>query len=122
MLTITVLKNPFNHSEKENYACEYSPGKSVYEYIQPYIMGLDEYIVSVNGNVVENAKEQLAGSDDWLAVCPVVGKSGSDWFRSAFTIALGTWTGNGFAKYLGKINVKGVWGALAKGVVGMIGG
>ncbi|MEN6411617.1 MAG: host specificity factor TipJ family phage tail protein [Veillonellales bacterium] len=122
MLTITVLKNPFNHSEKENYVCEYSPGKSVYEYIQPYIMGLDEYIVSVNGNVVENAKEQLAGSDDWLAVCPVVGKSGSDWFRSAFTIALGTWTGGGFAKYLDKIGVKGVWGALAKGAVGMIGG
>jgi predicted phage tail protein len=88
MITITVLKNPFNYNDKEILTCEYVPGKTAYEYVQPYIMGMDDFVVSVSGNIVEDAKEQTVNSDDWLAVCPVVGKSGSDWFRTIFTLAL----------------------------------
>ena len=41
-------------------------------------MGLDDFVVSVNSNNAEDAKDQTVSSDDWIAVCPVVGKSGSD--------------------------------------------
>jgi predicted phage tail protein len=93
MITITILKNPFDYSEKEVYTLEYIPGKTALEYIQLYIMGLEDYIVSLNGNVVEDAKAQLVNSEDWLAVCPVVGKSGSDWFRVIGTMVVTYYVG-----------------------------
>lgn len=122
MITVTLLQNPFNHQEKDMHICEFTPGKSVYEYIQPYILGLDEYVVSVNGNVVDNAKEQLVGSDDWLAVCPVVGKHGSDWFRSIFSIALGAWVGDLSSswKILGEKG--GILAKIAAGAATYVGG
>ena len=122
MVTITLLKNPFSHQEKDTHVCEFTPGKSVYEYIQPYILGLDEYVVSVNGNVVDNAKEQLVSSDDWLAVCPVVGKHGSDWFRSIFSIALGAWVGDLSSswKILGEKG--GILAKIAAGAATYVGG
>jgi predicted phage tail protein len=124
LITITVLKNPFNHSEKEIHISEYIPGKTANEYVQPYIMGLDDYIVSVNGNVVEDAEEHLVSSDDWLAVCPVVGKSGRDWFRTIGMMALGYVTsglGNS-AAWKDFLGVGKFWGHMAAGAVGMIGG
>lgn len=127
MITITILKNPFNHNDKEIYTCEHVPGKTAYEYIQPYIMGLDNFVVSMNGEVVEDVREQMVNSDDWLAVCPVVGKSGSDWFRAIGMLVLGNWTG-GLAKSLSTqwINTfggaSGFWASMAAGAVGMIGG
>lgn len=94
MITITVMKNPFNYTDKEIHTCEHIPGKTVYEYVQPYIMGLDEYVVSINGNVAEDTKKQIINSDDWIAVCPVVGKSGSNWFRSFASIIVGNVLGS----------------------------
>lgn len=117
MITITVLKNPFDHTDKEIYTCRYVPGRTVYEYIQPYIMGLDEYVVSIGGNVVENATEQPVNPDDWLAVCPVVGKSGRDWFRAIASIALSFAVGGLAKTWGGKF-----WGHMAAGAVGAIGG
>ncbi|MDR3562617.1 MAG: host specificity factor TipJ family phage tail protein, partial [Negativicutes bacterium] len=120
MITITVLKNPFNHNDKEIHVSEHIPGKTAYEYVQPYILGLDDVVVSVSGNIAEDAKEQLVNNDEWIAVCPVVGKSGSDWFRTIFTLALTVelgivgqhWTVFG-SPFLGQ---------MAAGAVGMIGG
>lgn len=92
MITITVLKNPFNYNDKEIHSCEHVPGKTAYEYIQPYIMGLDDYVVSISGNIVTNAKEQPVGDDDWLAVCPMVGKP--KWLRIFATLVIAGLTGN----------------------------
>ena len=137
MITITVLKNPFNYSEKEIHTNEYIPGKTAYEYVQPYIMGLEDYIVSINGNVVEDDKAQSVKSDDWLAVCPVVGKSGRDWFRTIGTLALGyyvsgwaaTWggTGTGTAATAGSWSstfggAAGFWAHMAAGAITALGG
>ncbi|AJQ29637.1 host specificity factor TipJ family phage tail protein [Pelosinus fermentans] len=90
-------------------------------------MGLEDYIVSINGNVVEDAKAQLVNSDDWLAVCPVVGKSGRGWFRIIGTLALGYFTGS-LAKTWGTTwgstfgGASGFWANMAAGAVNMIGG
>ncbi|MDF2564840.1 MAG: hypothetical protein K0Q53_1235, partial [Massilibacillus sp.] len=127
MITITLIKNPFDHSEKEVYTLEYIPGKTAFEYVQPYIMGMEDYIVSINGDVVEDANVQLLNSDDWLAVCPVVGKSGRDWFRTIGTLALGyavsslggTWTAH-WGGVFGK--TAGFWANMAAGAVGLVGG
>ncbi|HWR09896.1 host specificity factor TipJ family phage tail protein [Sporomusa sp.] len=117
MITITVLKNPFNHTDKEIHTCEPIPGKTAYEYIQPYIMGLDEYVVSIGGNVVDNDKEQHVNDEDWLAVCPVVGKSGRAWFRAIASIALSIAVGDFSASLGGKF-----WAKMAAGAVSAIGG
>jgi predicted phage tail protein len=101
MITITILKNPFDYNDKEVHSCQHIVAKTAYEYVQPYIMGLEDYIVSINGNVVEDAKTQPVNSDDWLAVCPVVGKSGSDWFRFIGTMVV--------TYYVGKLGNTGSW-------------
>ncbi|SEP36844.1 host specificity factor TipJ family phage tail protein [Propionispora vibrioides] len=117
MISLTILKNPFNYNEKELHTCEYVPGKTVYEYIQPYVMGLEEYIVSANGDIVENIQTQQVTSGDWLAVCPVVGKSGKDWFRMIGTLALGYATGSLAKTWGGKF-----WANMAAGAIGIAGG
>lgn len=124
MITITILKNPFNYNDKEVHSCEYIPGKTAYEYIQPYIMGLEDYIVSINGNVVEDSKAQLVSSDDWLAVCPVVGKSGRDWFRTIGMLVLGYFTSGLATTWAGAAatNVTRFWATMAAGAVTAIGG
>lgn len=121
MITITILKNPFNQSDKEVHVCEYIPGKTAYAYIQPFLMGLEEYIVSINGNVVEDVKEQLVNSDDWLAVCAVVGKSGSAWFRTIFSIALTAWVGSTSA-FATAFNGARFWSSVAIGAITAVGG
>lgn len=121
MITITILKNPFNYNDKEVHACEYILGKTAHEYVQPYIMGLEDYIVSINGNVAEDAKVQLVGSDDWIAVCPVVGKSGSDWFRTVFSIALTSWIGS-TSVFSKAFNAAKFWGSMAAGAITAVGG
>lgn len=124
MITITLIKNPFDHSEKEVNILEYIPGKTAFEYIQPYIMGLEDYIVSINGDVVEDAKIQLVNRNDWLAVCPVVGKSGRDWFRTIGTMALGyavsgLANANAWKSFWGGSKF---WANMAAGAVGLVGG
>ena len=122
MITITVLKNPFNHTDKEICACEHVPGKTAYEYVQPYIMGLDEYVVSIDGNVIENVKEQFVNQDDWIAVCPVVGKSGSAWFRAIGMLALGYLTNNWAPNLVNQKVMNSFWAHMAAGAVSSIGG
>ncbi|HWR42779.1 host specificity factor TipJ family phage tail protein [Sporomusa sp.] len=129
MITITVLKNPFNHTDKEIHTCEHIPGKTAYEYVQPYIMGLDQFVVSIGGNVVENV-EQLVNDDDWIAVCPVVGKSGKDWFRAIGMLALGAavtgWSSSWASNWGGVNGVFGsaanFWARMAAGAVTAVGG
>ncbi|MDR3561753.1 MAG: phage tail protein [Negativicutes bacterium] len=125
MITITLLKNPFNHHDREVHACEHVPGTTAYEYVQPYILGLDDFVVSVNGNITEDAKEQIINDEDWIAVFPVVGKSGSDWFRNIFTIALAVWTASpSFTSFTGMSTAmsNSFLGRMIAAGVNMIGG
>lgn len=127
MITITILKNPFDHNEKEIYNLEYVPGKTAFEYVQSHIMGLEDYVVSVNGSIVGDAKVQLVNNDDWLAICPVVGKSGSDWFRTIGMIALGVATNNLAASWQGTgsnllTGSAKFWTSMAVGAVSTVGG
>ncbi|VBB09660.1 tip attachment protein j [Lucifera butyrica] len=118
MLTITVLKNPFNYNDKEIHTCEHVPGKTAYEYVQPYLMGLDNFVVSRNGEIVEDAKEQTVQSDDWLAVCPVVGKP--SWLKVIDTLLLGGITGGLLAS--GGWTAKAFWSGVTAAGASMIGG
>ena len=124
MITLTILKNPFNISDKEVHVCEYIPSKTAYEYVQPYVIGLEDYIISINGNVVEDVKAQLVNNGDWLAICPVVGKSGRGWFRTIFQLALGYAVGGlgNSATWKSFWGGSKFWANMATGAVGMIGG
>jgi len=121
MITITILKNPFNNSDKEVHVCEYIPSKTAYEYVQPYVMGLEDYIISINGNVVEDVKAQLVNNGDWLAICPVVGKSGRSWFRTIFSIALTSWIGS-TSVFSKAFDAAKFWGSMAAGAITAVGG
>ncbi len=127
MITITIIKNPFNYSDKVIHTCPYIPGKTAHEYIQPYIMGLDDFVISINGDVVEEGQQQLINANDWMAVCPVVGKSGRDWFRTIGMLAIGYFTGQLSSTWGGTAAKAGTfgssfWGHMAAGAVGLVGG
>jgi predicted phage tail protein len=117
MITITVLKNPFNHNDKEVHAHEHIPGKAVCEYIQPYIMGLDEYIVSVDGNIVNDSKAQMVNPNTWIAVCPVVGKS--KWMGIFATLLIAGIT-NGMTTH--QAWGKAFWSGVKASAITMVGG
>jgi len=119
MITITVQKNPFNHHDKEIRVCEHVPGKTAYEYVEPYIMGLDDFVVSISGTIVEDAKAQNVNSGDWIAVCPVVGKS--KWLGIFASLLIG-----GLSSSL--LGIKGVggmnsfWTGVRSAAISMVGG
>ena len=131
MITITVLKNPFNHTGKEIHTCKHLSGRTAYEYVQPYVMGLEDFVVSSNGNIVEESEQRLVEDGEWLAVCPVVGKSGRDWFRAIGMMAVGyyvnAWATN-WSKVVAGANgltfraMNGFWANMAAGAVTAIGG
>ncbi|GMB00241.1 host specificity factor TipJ family phage tail protein [Pelosinus sp. IPA-1] len=129
-ITLTILRNPFNISDREIKKLAYIPEKTVSEYIQPVMMGIDleEMVVSHNGAIVD--KEQLNSltveNGDYIAACPVVGKGGGkNILRMIATVALMAYTGNiaaghGWGATLGGA---GSWGAsLAAGAISAIGG
>ena len=95
-ITLTVLKNPFNTAGREIHTIDYLPGKTIHQYVQPYTMGLDDFIYSANGVQVEAVYVPEPG--EYIAVCPVVGKS--KWLGSLLSLGLAVWTGslaqNGF--------------------------
>ncbi|MBP2655801.1 MAG: hypothetical protein H6Q73_3370 [Firmicutes bacterium] len=123
MITITILKNPFNHSEKEIHTCVHVPGKTAYEYIQPYIMGMEDYVVSVDGNIADDTAAQAVNDDDWLAVCPVVGKSGSAWFRTIGMLALSYAVGHIAGTHTwGNLFKSKFWSSMAAGALTSVGG
>ncbi len=88
-ITLVVLKNPFNHEGREIHSLEFIPEKTIAQYVQPYMMGLDDFIYSAQGVKVEG--EYVPEPGDYLAVCPVVGKS--KLLGSLLSIGLAVWTG-----------------------------
>lgn len=88
-ITLVILKNPFNHEGREIRNITFVPGKTIAQYVQPYTMGLDDFIYSAQGVKVEG--EYVPEPGDYLAVCPVVGKSKI--LGSLLSIGLAVWTG-----------------------------
>ncbi|WP_040293642.1 hypothetical protein, partial [Acetonema longum] len=119
MITITILKNPFNHNGKEVHTSEHVPGKTAYEYIQPYLLGLDNYVVSVNGSAAADATELVMDNNDWIAVCPVVGNS--KWGKFFATLLVGGLIGNWIGGLMKGSFLSGLSGA-ASSIGSMIGG
>lgn len=129
-ITLTILRNPFNLSDREIKKIAYIPGKTIGEYIRPIMMGidLDEMVLSRNGTIEEKGKiaSILVESEDNLVICPLVGKGGGkNILRTIASIALMAYTGNiaaghGWGATLGGA---GSWGAsLAAGAISAIGG
>lgn len=121
-MKLTVLRNPFNTAQREIIDIEYIPGKTIYQYAQPYIMGLDEFVYACNGKVVSTEFTPNAG--DYMAVCPVVGKKMGSLLGSLLSIGLSVFTGGIFAngiKFLG-IGARSFMSGLIASAVGYLGG
>ncbi|WP_333594786.1 host specificity factor TipJ family phage tail protein [Anaerospora hongkongensis] len=88
-VTLVVLKNPFNTEGRQIYKLEFVPGKTIAQYVQPYTMGLDDFIYSAQGAKVE--ADYMPEPGDYLAACPMVGKSKI--LGSLLSIGLAVWTG-----------------------------
>lgn len=96
-ITLTILKNPFNHNDREIKKIAYVPGKTVSQYVQPVLMGIDfkEVVVSRNGAIVneEQLSSLIVESGDYIAACPVIGKGGGKNILATIAgIALMTYT------------------------------
>ena len=80
MLTVVIVKNPFNIQERSVHFPEYVQDKTILEYCNEYTKGItklnhqDGLIYSLNGKKVETSV--VPNNGDYIALCPVVGKKG----------------------------------------------
>lgn len=118
-MKLIILQNPFNIAGREVKDLTYIPGKKLSEYVQPYIMGLPykDFCYAVNGEKKE--ADYIPDSMDYIAICPVVGKSS----------ILGSILSIGLAIVTGGIATGAIWGitssflaGLTAAAVGYIGG
>lgn len=118
-MKLIILQNPFNIAGREVKDLTYIPGKKLSEYVQPYIMGLPykDFCYAVNGQKKE--ADYIPDSMDYIAICPVVGKSS----------ILGSILSIGLAIVTGGIATGTIWGitntflaGLTAAAVGYIGG
>lgn len=81
MLTIVIVKNPFNIQERNIYFPEYTEGRTVLDYCNEYTKSItklnhqDGLIYSLNGKKVE-PNNVIPKDGDYIALCPTVGKKG----------------------------------------------
>lgn len=81
MLTIVIVKNPFNIQERNIYFPEYTEGRTVLDYCNEYTKSItklnhqDGLIYSLNGKKVE-PNNVTPKDGDYIALCPTVGKKG----------------------------------------------
>lgn len=120
-MRLTILKNPFNTAERDIHDIVHIPGKTIEQYAQPYVMGLDEFVYACNGRVVE--PDYVPGAGDYIAVCPVVGKKFGNFFGALLSVGLSVLTGNiASGKILGGIFKSSFLRGLVAAAVGFIGG
>lgn len=80
MLTVVIVKNPFNIQERNVYFPEYIEGRSVLDYCNEYTKSItklhfqDKLIYSLNGKKVDPDVKPKDG--DYIALCPSFGKKG----------------------------------------------
>ena len=76
MLHLIVVKNPFDaQNSRELHTVESIPGKTIFQYFQPYLMGVpaEEFIYARNGEVIEDP-EFVPEDGDYVSAAPFVGK------------------------------------------------
>jgi predicted phage tail protein len=125
-ITLTILRNPFNLSDREIKKITYIPGKTIREYVQPIMMGIDleEMVFSRNGAIEENGKiaSIIVEGEDNIVICPLVGKGGGkNILRTIASIALMTYVGN-VAGGLWNSGTSTFWTGLAAGAISAVGG
>lgn len=80
MLTVVIVKNPFNIKERDIYFPEYVENKTLLEYCNEYTKSVvklnsqDELIYSLNGKKVDT--NVIPNNGDYIALCPKLGKKG----------------------------------------------
>jgi len=118
VLTLTILRNPFNTAGREILTNEFIPDKTIEQYFRHYTMGLDEFVYSANGKIVE--ADHIPGSSDYIAVCPVVGKN---ILASILSVGLMLWTGGiSSGAGIGHAITNSFWRGMASLAIGMVGG
>lgn len=113
MITLVVLKNPFN-TDREIKKIDHIPGQPVFAYVQPEMMGHDEVVISRNGQIIpEDQYHSLTLTPgDFVAVCPVIkGGGGGDKnmgriIASIAIFAIAGWAGGAIANAM----YGGTWG------------
>lgn len=117
MLTLTILRNPFNTAGREILTNDFVHDKTISQYFQPYTMGSDEFIYSSNGHMQEANYVPMEGA--YIAVCPVVGKNV---LASILSIGLMMYT-SGIASGGGMGSLMNpFWRGVTSMAIGMIGG
>lgn len=125
MLHIALVRNPIHPENRDEHNTELIVGKSLQEYIDPIIADWPktEFILSVNGNVIEKDDVVLfyPADGDWVLMMPVIGKGLGDIFKSLLLVALVAWAGPaGMA--LAHTSVATTLSGIYTGLITMVGG
>lgn len=121
MITVVIIKNPFNPLERDIHFPLWEENKTVVEYCDEYskqiakLNSQDEIIYSLNGKKVST--DTIPKDGDYIALCPVVGKKGifGAIFGAIAMIALSL-----FAPHLGAVIASTVFGTTSTIVSGLI--
>ena len=121
MLTVIILKNPFNLLERDIHFPLWQENKTVIEYCDEYskkiakLNSQDEIIYSLNGK--KTSSDTVPKDGDYIALCPVVGKKG---FFGAIFGAIAMIALSLVAPHLGTVLASTVFGTTSTIVSGLI--
>lgn len=97
MLNIALIRNPIQPDKREDHSAEHVHGQSLQEYVEPILADWPdtEFVISVNGNVIEKDDVPLfyPAVGDYVILMPVIGKGFGDILKSVLMIALVAWAG-----------------------------
>lgn len=127
MLNIALIRNPIQPDKREDHSTDFVAGQSLQEYIEPLLADWPdtEFVVSVNGNVIENDDVSLfyPAVGDYVILMPVIGKGFGDILKSVLMIALVAWAGPAGMAMAGTTSatvMSGIYTGLIVGVGGAI--
>lgn len=97
MLNIALIRNPIQPDKREEHTTEHIVGQCLQEYVKPILADWPdtEFVISVNGNVIEKDDVPLFYPDvgDYVILMPVIGKGFGDILKSVLMIALVAFAG-----------------------------
>ena len=127
MLNIALIRNPIQPDKREDHSAKHVPGQNLQEYVEPILADWPgtEFVISVNGNVIEKDDVPLfyPAVGDYVILMPVVGKGFFDILKSVLMIALVAWAGPAGLAMAGTTTatvMSGIYTGLIIGVGGAI--
>lgn len=127
MLNIALIRNPIQPDKREEHSTEHIAGQSLQEYIEPILADWPdtEFVISVNGNVIEKDDVPLfyPAVGDYVILMPVIGKGFGDILKTVLMIALVAWAGPAGMAMAGTTTatvMSGIYTGLIVGVGGAI--